>query len=234
MSRRTPRVAVVTFPGSNCDRDVERALVGLGARAERVWHRTADLDAYDGIVLPGGFSYGDYLRPGALAARSPVMAAVRERAARGVPVLGICNGFQILCEAGLLPGALAVNVSQRFVCEWTDLRVANPPPWWPVAPGFRLRLPIAHRDGAYRAGSPEALARLFDAGLVVLQYCTADGTVDERLSPNGADAAIAAVRNAAGNVLGLMPHPERAWTPLLGGTDGHGFLSAWLEGAVQA
>jgi phosphoribosylformylglycinamidine synthase I len=223
-------VAVVTFPGSNCDRDAVAALDGLGVPAHLVRHTVTDLDAYRAVVLPGGFSYGDYLRAGALAARAPVMQAVRRLAAAGRSVLGICNGFQILCEAGLLPGALHVNVSRRFVCDWVDLRVAAVPPGWRLRPGERWRMPVAHGEGAYRA-APGTLEELWRNGQVLLQYVDPDGTPDPRYCPNGSDANIAAITNRAGNVVGMMPHPERAAEVWLGGTDGRRFLSAWLERA---
>jgi phosphoribosylformylglycinamidine synthase I len=221
------RVAVVTFPGSNCDRDALEALKLLGVDAELVRHTAESLAGFGAAVLPGGFSYGDYLRAGALAAHTPVMGAVRRLAAAGGAVLGICNGFQILCEAGLLPGALHLNVSREFYCGWVEVAVESAPPGLPLRAGERFRLPIAHREGAYRIPGREREA-LFRHGQVLLQYTGPDGRPDPAFAPNGADANIAAVTNRAGNVIGMMPHPERAMEALLGGTDGRRFLQAWL------
>jgi phosphoribosylformylglycinamidine synthase I len=220
------RVAVVAFPGSNCDRDVVFALGTIGVAAEWMWHTELDLTNVDGVVLPGGFSYGDYLRSGALAAHSPAMPAIRRFAAAGGPVLGICNGFQILCEAGLLPGALGLNVSRRFVCAVQHVRVASPPLSLRLAPGDVLTLPIAHREGRYYA-PPSVLAEMWRRGQVVLQYCNADGEVDPAYNPNGSLDNIAGIANAAGNVVGLMPHPERAMAEWFGSADGRRFLLHW-------
>lgn len=222
-------IAVIAFPGSNCDRDAVYAVELAGGTAHWQWHSTARLprDCH-GIVLPGGFSYGDYLRSGALAAHSPVMAEVRAFAEHGGPVLGICNGFQILCEAGFLPGALTINASRQFRCEWEWVRVASPPASIALQPGQLLRLPIAHREGAYQPplGS-DGLADLMRRGQVFLQYCDGDGEVHERANPNGAVANIAGISNRAGNIVGMMPHPERAMDRLLGGADGRQLLEAW-------
>jgi phosphoribosylformylglycinamidine synthase I len=225
------KVAVVVFPGSNCDRDTVYALQDLGLTADLVPHTCTSLADYGAVVLPGGFSYGDYLRSGALAARAPIMDAVRTMAEGGQPVLGICNGFQILCEAALLPGALTLNVSRRFQCQWVDLRVTASPPGWALTPGEHLSLPIAHREGAYRLPRPE-LEELFERGQVVLQYTGPDGSLESCWAPNGSDANIAGVMNRAGNVVGLMPHPERAMEPQMGGIDGRRFLIAWARGEV--
>ena len=224
------KVAVVVFPGSNCDRDCAWA-VGecLSAPVELVWHGADDLGGADLVILPGGFSYGDYLRTGAIASRSPVMAAVRRHAGRGGPVLGICNGFQILCEAGLLPGALAANASGRFVCRDVHVRVVSDrTPFTRQLGGRVLRLPVAHQAGAYWADQ-ETLTHLEEAGQVVFRYCTADGRPGD--NPNGSLADIAGVANTAGNVVGLMPHPERAASVLLGSVDGLAILGAALGAA---
>lgn len=224
------KVAVVTFPGSNCDDDAVRALSRLGATVQRVWHRETDLGDAGAVVLPGGFSYGDYLRAGALAAHSPVMTAVRRLAADGGAVLGICNGFQMLTEAGLLPGALTMNLSRRFQCEWVTVRLEWAPPGFAADTGMLFRLPIAHHEGRY---VPDSGAPL-DAGgsRVLLRYVTEDGRVTEDANPNGSWGNVAGVANAAGNVMGLMPHPERASASWLGGEDGLRWLEAWLAMSV--
>jgi phosphoribosylformylglycinamidine synthase len=215
-------VAIVTFPGSNCDYDAYHAVVdGVGARAEYVWHKAADLGGADVVVLPGGFSYGDYLRAGAIARFSPVMAAVAEHARRGAPVLAICNGFQIACEAGLLPGALARNASLKFVCEPRTLRVetADSPFTAGYQAGQLVRIPIAHGDGRYVADAA-TLDRLEGEGLVAFRYADDAGAPGSESNPNGSARDIAGVLNARRNVLGLMPHPERACDTLLGSADG--------------
>jgi phosphoribosylformylglycinamidine synthase I len=215
--------AVLQFPGSNDDRDMRLALKSaLGVEAQLVWHKEAELPPGTlGVLLPGGFSYGDYLRCGAMARFSPVMAAVRRFAEAGGPVLGTCNGFQVLCEAGLLPGALLRNRGLDFVCDWVHVRVerAERPFTSRARPGRVLRLPIKHGDGCYFT-EPDELARLDAAGQIVLRYCQADGTVSPSANPNGSVGNVAGVRNPAGNVMGLMPHPEHAAEALTGGTDG--------------
>jgi phosphoribosylformylglycinamidine synthase subunit PurQ / glutaminase len=219
-----PRVAVVTFPGSLDDRDALRAVALMGGEPASVWHQDRDLDGADAVILPGGFSYGDYLRTGAIARFAPAMVAVREFAAAGGPVLGICNGFQILCEAGLLPGALIRNRTLSFVCRWIHIRAED-------GSGEVLEIPIKHGEGQFVA-SPEDLSRIEGQGLVAFRYCAPDGTADERFNPNGATHAIAGLRNEAGNVLGLMPHPEHAVDPDLGPTGGH-HVFQWLFDAVR-
>ncbi len=213
---------VVIFPGSNCDRDCIHVLRAvLGQRVLEVWHEDQSLDGLDALVLPGGFTYGDYLRSGAIAATAPVMDAIRAFAGRGGLVLGICNGFQILTEARLLPGTLARNAGLRFRCVPTWVRVeSTATPFTVTLPcGAVLQMPIAHGDGGYLA-SPEEIATLEAAGQVVFRYCDARGRVTPSANPNGSVAAIAGVANTAGNVVGLMPHPERAAETLLGSTDG--------------
>ncbi|HAI21687.1 MAG TPA: phosphoribosylformylglycinamidine synthase I [Clostridiales bacterium UBA8153] len=220
------KFGVVVFPGSNCDADAYFALQDdLGQKVEYIWHGDTDLGKVDAVILPGGFSYGDYLRTGALARFAPVMGAVAQFAARGGPVLGICNGFQILLEAGLLPGAMLRNACLQFRCEWVHVRVES------TATAFSrrchrgqvLRLPIAHGEGNYYAG-PEARRELEENGRVVLRYCDPDGRESAAANPNGSLAHIAGISNARGNVVGMMPHPERCCSRLLGGTDGRSIL----------
>jgi phosphoribosylformylglycinamidine synthase len=216
------RAAVVVFPGSNCDRDARHALREVaGIDADMVWHTASDLRAYDVVVLPGGFSHGDYLRTGAIAARAPVMRAVHEAARRGVPVLGICNGFQILVEASLLPGALLPNAGVAFRCEWVHLRVdsADTPFTAAAARAQVLRLPIAHGDGNYHA-PPDLLARLEGEERVIFRYCDPGGRLDPAANPNGSVAGIAGICGESRNVVGLMPHPERASEADVGSEDG--------------
>ena len=215
------KAAVIRFPGSNCDQDCHLALREIGFEVDYVWHKATSVAGYDLIVLPGGFSYGDYLRCGAIARFSPVMASVKEAAAAGRPVLGICNGFQILCEAGLLPGALIRNRSLHFVCEHVRVRVENLATPWTNAGliGQCLRLAIAHGEGNYVA-DPETLRNLRQHRRILLRYCDAHGAVTDAANPNGSAENIAGICNAAGNVFGLMPHPERACDPRLGSVDG--------------
>jgi len=215
--------AVVLLPGLNRDRDMIAALTAISGRAPvTVWQTETEIPAVDLIVVPGGFSFGDYLRCGAIAARSPVMRAVAEQAARGVSVLGVCNGFQILCEAGLLPGALMRNTSLKFVCREVKLEVANAATRFTnaYAQGQVIRCPVAHHDGNYFADT-DTLSRLEGNGQVVFRYA-------ESTNPNGAINDIAGVINEAGNVLGLMPHPENLVEPEHGGTDGRGIFESAL------
>jgi phosphoribosylformylglycinamidine synthase len=224
------RAAVVVFPGSNCDADTHHVLSEVaGIETDYVWHGRSELAGYDAIVLPGGFSHGDYLRSGAVAAQAPVMSAVRSAARRGVPVLGICNGFQVLLESGLLPGAMLHNAGVHFRCGWVHLRLDSAGTAFTAAGsvGDVLRLPIAHGEGNYHA-PPDVLARLEDEERIVLRYCEADGAVTPAANPNGSVAGIAGICNEAGNVVGLMPHPERASEPDLGGTDGRVFWDSLL------
>lgn len=218
------RIAVIRFPGSNCDDDVLHAGRLLpGSEAHAVWHKDGDLAGSDAVIVPGGFSYGDYLRAGAMAAHSPVMAAVQRFAEAGGPVLGICNGFQILCEAGLLDGALTRNASLRFICRDVHLLVeGKPTPWTASLPAGRvLRLPIAHAEGRYVHPDVDALEA---EGRVVFRYVDVGGAETAEANPNGAMHNIAGIANRAGNVVGLMPHPERAAESVLGGSDGLGLF----------
>jgi len=215
--------AVIVFPGSNCDRDIAVALEQVtGRKPAMVWHRDSALpDGTDFVALPGGFSYGDYLRSGAMAARSPIMAAVRDAAARGVPVIGICNGFQVLTEAGLLPGALMRNAGLSFVCRPVPLKVENSQSLFTCGyeAGETVHFPVAHHDGNYQADEA-TLDRLEDEGRVAFRYLDA---------VNGSARQIAGILNDTGNVLGLMPHPERAVEPAHGGTDGRRLFEGLLE-----
>ena len=223
--RPRPRIAVVTFPGSNDDRDAALALERLGADAALVWHAEPDLPDVAAVVLPGGFSYGDYLRCGAIARFAPVMDAVGRFAAEGGLVLGICNGFQVLCEAGLLPGVLRPNASLSFVCRDVALRVENAetPFTSRAREGQALTIPVKHGEGCYFA-DPELLAELEANGQILLRY---------EENPNGSVAAVAGVANAGKNVFGLMPHPEHAVDPLLGSADGALLLGSLVDAAAE-
>ena len=239
MNERKARVAVVTFPGSLDDRDARRAVAFMGGEPVRVWHADSDLQRADAVILPGGFSYGDYLRTGAIARFARVMDAVGEFAGAGAPVLGICNGFQILCEAGLLPGALIRNRGLSFVCKWVTLRVERALQWQGVSSsnfttasqGDLLRVPIKHGEGQFVASATELAAIEADAR-VAFRYCSVSGEVDDRFNPNGAANNIAGLFNERGNVLGLMPHPEHAVDPDLGPTGGQAILQ-WLLAAAR-
>jgi phosphoribosylformylglycinamidine synthase I len=213
---------VVVFPGTNCDAETHHVLTRvMGQEAAYVWHEETELLPYDAVILPGGFAHGDYLRAGAIARFSPVMEAVREFAAAGKPVMGICNGFQVLVEAGLLPGAMMRNAGLRFICRFVHLRVENDTTPFTRAcrPGQVLRLPIAHNEGSYFC-EPNELRELERRGQILFRYCEPGGEVTPRANPNGSVAGIAGICNAAGNVMGLMPHPERASEALLGSEDG--------------
>ncbi len=226
------RFAVVRFPGTWSDRDCLHVIRDvLRQPAEAVWHQETDLSGFDAIVLPGGFSYGDYLLCGAIARFSPVMGEVVRRANAGTPVIGICNGFQVLCESGLLPGVLMRNSSLEFRCEWTHLRRGGgSTPWLHGVPDSAvLRIPISHGEGNYFADA-ETVAELEDEGRVVLRYCDSLGDITESANPNGSVRNIAGIINNGGNVLGMMPHPERAGETLVGGEDGNVF---WM-GALAA
>jgi phosphoribosylformylglycinamidine synthase I len=233
-----PRVGVVTFPGSLDDRDALRAIELMGGEAVPIWHAERDLRGVDAVILPGGFSYGDYLRCGAIARFAPVMEAVGRFVGRGGPVLGICNGFQILCESGLLPGALIRNRSLRFVCRevWLRVETSQTTVTAELTAGETVQMPVKHGEGQFVA-TPVQLADIEDGGLVVFRYASRDGIVDDAHNPNGATNAIAGVRNAAGNVVGLMPHPEHAVDPDVGPTGGQplfaSLLSSALEGAAR-
>jgi phosphoribosylformylglycinamidine synthase len=213
------RVAVVVFPGTNCEMDVAHAITTLGGEAELVWHRERDLSDFDGVIIPGGFAHGDYLRTGAIARFSPVMAEVERIALEGRPVLGICNGFQVLCEAGLLPGALIANRDLAFICRFVDLEVTDTDTVLTRAtePGQRIRIPLNSYEGNWVDPS--------NHGRVVLRY------VDD---PNGSQKGAAAVANDSGNVVGVMPHPERGIDEMLGSSDGIHLLEGFLHSLVPA
>ena len=229
------KFAVVQFPGSNCDQDCIAAINGIeGLHAEYVWHKKTSLDGFDAIVLPGGFSYGDYLRCGAIARFSPIMPAVLKEARAGKLVIGTCNGFQILCEAGLLPGALVRNRSLHFVCQMVNLRVEVSDTAFTrgIPVGSVLRIPVAHGEGCYFADD-EALRELNTHRQIILRYADAQGRVVPEANPNGSIENIAGICNRAGNVFGLMPHPDRASEARLGSADGAKIFRSMME-AINA
>jgi phosphoribosylformylglycinamidine synthase len=228
-----PRIGVITFPGSLDDRDALRAVAFMGGQGVRLWHGDKDLRGVDAVILPGGFSYGDYLRCGAIARFAPAMDEVRAFAERGGPVVGICNGFQILCEAGLLPGALIRNRQLRFVCRWVDVRVETSlsPLTAGLLAGEVLSVPVKHGEGQFVASAAD-LERLEGEGQVVFRYCAPDGSLEDAANPNGASNAIAGVRNTVGNVVGLMPHPEHAVDPDVGATGGQPMFASLLASAL--
>jgi phosphoribosylformylglycinamidine synthase len=228
------KFGVVVFPGSNCDHDAYDTLHRvLGQDTRFLWHKESSLGDVDVVVLPGGFSYGDYLRCGAIARFSPIMQEIVAFAGRGGTVVGICNGFQILCEAGLLPGALLRNAGMTFVCRFVNIRIENTDTRFTnrCSPGEVLRIPVAHGEGNYYAGDG-ALRELEENGQVLFRYCERDGAPTAASNPNGSQANIAGIMNKAGNVMGLMPHPERASDPALGNTDGQKIFCSLIESAV--
>ena len=226
-------VAVVVFPGSNCEHDVAHALNIAGADAELVWHRETDLSDFDGVVLPGGFAHGDYLRTGAIARFSPIMGPVEAMAAEGKPVLGICNGFQILCEADLLPGVLLQNRDLRFVCKPIDLVVTSNASVLTrnLDIGQVLNIPLNSYEGNFNAVDSEALEA---AGQIVLKYSGPDGAIDAATNPNGSAFNAAAVASSTGNVVGIMPHPERAIEVILGSDDGLALMASFVDSLEPA
>ncbi len=222
------KFGVVVFPGSNCDHDAYHVVSKhVGQPVDFIWHRDTDLSGFDAVIVPGGFSYGDYLRAGALASFSPVMNSIKEFAARGGYVLGICNGFQILCEAHLLPGALLRNRDLHFVCEHTRVRVetSETPFTNELKSGAVLRLPVAHAEGNYVCDDA-TFAELHSEDRIIFRYCDARGHVSDTANPNGSRDSIAGICNRQRNVLGLMPHPERACEDLLGSSDGRSLFSS--------
>lgn len=225
------KFGVIVFPGSNCDTDAWHALHDqMGAPVDYIWHQSTDLSGYDCVIVPGGFSYGDYLRTGAIARFSPVMNAVTEFASKGGLVLGICNGFQILLEAGLLPGAMMRNIGQTFVCKYVNLRVESTqtPYTRAIQQDAVLRLPIAHGEGNYYADKA-TLGELKRNDQIVFRYCTPEGEITSAANPNGSLDNIASICNRERNVLGMMPHPERCTDPLLGSADGRLVWESLLE-----
>ena len=224
------RIAVAVFPGTNCEHDIVHALAAAGADTDLVWHRETDLSGADGIVLPGGFAHGDYLRTGAIARFSPIMSEVERMAAAGSPVLGICNGFQILCEAGLLPGALIANRDLKFICRPIHVRVESIDSVLTrgASVGQVLSIPLNSYEGNFVAADIDAIE---DAGDVILRYSDAAGTVGAATNPNGSTNAIAGITNAARNVAGLMPHPERASEAILGSEDGMVLIEGFVASA---
>lgn len=229
------RASVIVFPGSNCDRDVKVATEAVGAKVNMVWHGESEVPASDFLVLPGGFSYGDYLRCGAMAVHSPIMRDVIAKAKAGMPVIGICNGFQILLETGLLPGALMRNASLLFICRDVHVRCENHETFFTSC--YRdeevVRIPIAHHDGNYFADA-DTLDRLEGENLVAFRYCDADGEVSAAVNPNGSQRNIAGITDPTGRILGLMPHPERLFETALGGTDGRRVFESALIAAMEA
>jgi len=221
-------VAVVVFPGTNCEQDVAYGLGVIGADSELVWHRETDLSGYSAVVLPGGFAHGDYLRTGAIARFSPVMHEVTRLAREGYPILGICNGFQILCESGLLPGALIRNRDLRFICRPVEVRVRSTTSVLTagVEAGRVLTLPLNSYEGNYVASDLPSVE-------VVLEYCGPDGETSERHNPNGSMGSSAAVANSRGNVVGIMPHPERAIETVLGSADGRVLLESFVGSTAR-
>jgi phosphoribosylformylglycinamidine synthase subunit PurQ / glutaminase len=225
------KFAVIQFPGSNCDQDCLAALNGIpGLRAEYVWHKETSVDGFDAIVLPGGFSYGDYLRCGAIARFSPIMPSVVKEARNGKLVIGVCNGFQILCEIGLLPGALVRNRSLHFVCQMVTTRVEVADSFFThgCVQGTLLRLPVAHGEGCFFADE-STLRELNERRQIILRYATADGRIDPSANPNGSIENIAGICNREGNVFGLMPHPDRACEVRLGSADGAKIFRSMME-----
>ena len=230
------KFGVIVFPGSNCDHDAYHVVSKhVGQPVDFVWHKETDLSGFDAVIVPGGFSYGDYLRCGALARFSPVMQAVKQFAADGKFVFGICNGFQILCEAGLLPGVLMRNAGLHFICKHVGLKLANPntPYTSEVDPNKVLSIPIAHAEGNYTCDD-ETFARLEQNGQIVFRYCDEDGNVTAEANPNGARSNIAGICNERRNVLGMMPHPERACEELLGSNDGRDIFRSLAKAIATA
>jgi phosphoribosylformylglycinamidine synthase I len=230
------KFAVIVFPGSNCDQDAHHAATAvLGQQAELIWHKDTDLKGADAVILPGGFAHGDYLRTGAMARFSPVMREVRAFADRGGPVIGICNGFQVLLEAGLLPGAMLRNKGLKYRCEFVNVRVEETDT--PFTGGAHvsqvLRIPIGHGEGNYYA-PPDVVEKLEANRQIIFRYCEPDGRFSDESNPNGSVHAIAGVCNERRNVVGMMPHPERACEPALGGTDGLVILESIVKAFAPA
>ena len=228
-------VAIITFPGSNCDQDCHRSVDVAGGSPSYVWHRETSLGGADAVIVPGGFAHGDYLRPGAIARFSPIMDSVIDFARGGGLVVGICNGFQVLCEAGLLPGALLRNESLRFQSHDCRMRVERADTVYTseYREGQFIRMPLSHADGNYYA-DPETLAELEDGGRVVFRYCDVGGAVSDAANPNGSLNNIGGIVNERGNVLGMMPHPDRAFDPALGSVDGLPLFTSLVGALARA
>lgn len=229
------KFAIVVFPGSNCDHDCYHTVKHvLGQDAEFVWHEKTDLSTYDCVVIPGGFSYGDYLRIGSIASLSPIMKSVEKYASSGGPVIGICNGFQVLLEAGLLPGSLVKNASLKFVCKWVYVRLENNKSIFTsnMKKGEVLRIPVAHGEGNYFC-TEEDLRALKENSQIVFRYCSQKGELTDEANPNGSLQNIAGISNKEGNVLGMMPHPERCSEGLLGGEDGRAIFESVISRLLE-
>jgi phosphoribosylformylglycinamidine synthase subunit PurQ / glutaminase len=220
------KIAILRFGGSNCDLDVQKALNNLGAETELIWYKEA-LEGFDGAIIPGGFSYGDYLRAGAIAARTKIMQSVQEMAADGKPVLGICNGAQILSESDLVPGTFALNQYPKFICRWVKLQTVGKSPFTSLSNEI-IDLPVAHKEGRYVV-TPQILKELYENDQVVLKYVDVDGRPTSAANPNGSRDNIAAISNLEKNVLAMMPHPERASEKLLGSDDGNAIFESMLR-----
>ncbi len=227
------KFGIIIFPGSNCERDCYFAVDYLGVNAEYIWHQEEEISGYDCVILPGGFSYGDYLRTGAIARFSPIMKALTLYAMEGGLIIGICNGFQILLEAGLLPGAMLVNKNLKFICDYVHLKVENQKtPFTNMIPsGKILRIPIAHYEGNYYA-DPDTLSELKKYNQILLRYCTEQGEITEKANPNGSIENIAGISNKTGNIFGLMPHPERAITSKLGSSHGQYIFKSIIDTVI--
>ena len=226
------KFGIVVFPGTWSDRDTYKALSNvIGYDSNYIWHNDNNVDSYDCIILPGGFSYGDYLRCGAIAKFSPIMDSVKEHAKKGKPIIGICNGFQILCESGLLPGALVANRDMQFICEWTNLRIVNRESFFTNKINKNkkiLKSPISHGEGNYIADE-NVIKRLEDNTQIILKYSNSSGEITEKSNPNGSVNNIAAITNNKGNILGMMPHPEKAAEKILGSEDGQLLFQSIME-----
>ena len=229
------KFGIIVFPGTWSDKDCNYAVSDtLGQQSKYVWHKETDLSGIDSIIIPGGFSFGDHLRVGALAQVSPILKSIREFVTKGFPVIGICNGFQILCEAGILPGALISNRELQFRCKWVNLQVANKETLFSseIKPNSILKIPISHGEGNYQV-DPNTLTEIENTKKVVFRYCGADGKIDSASNPNGSINNIAGILNKEGNVLGMMPHPERACNDNLGSKDGNMIFQSMINSVIE-
>ena len=229
------KFGIIVFPGTWSDKDCNYAVSYiLGQQSKYIWHKETNLSGIDAIIIPGGFSFGDHLRVGALAQVSPIMKSIKEFVTKGFPVIGICNGFQILCEAGILPGALINNRELQFRCKWVNLQVTNTQTIFSseIKPKSILKIPISHGEGNYQV-DPETLTEIENTGKVIFRYCKADGIIDSGSNPNGSINNIAGILNKEGNVLGMMPHPERACNDNLGSKDGNMIFQSIINNAIR-